>query len=117
MHKPLLEPLELTFPQYLVLLELYAGTPRTVGDLGNSLAMDTGTITPLLKRMEKAGMVTRTRDPLDDRRILVGLTPKAESNRQDVWAISGKIKARCQLDEAGLVALRDTLRDFAHPAE
>lgn len=117
MHKPLLEPLELTFPQYMVLLELYAGTPRTVGDLGNSLAMDTGTITPLLKRMEKAGMVTRTRDPLDERRILVGLTPKAESIREEVWAVSGKIKARCQLDETGLVALRDTLRDFAHPAE
>lgn len=116
MHKPLLEPLELTFPQYLVLLELYAGTPRTVGDLGNSLAMDTGTITPLLKRMEKSGMVTRTRDPLDERRILVGLTQKSECIRQEVWAVSGKIKARCQLDEAGLVALRDTLRNFAHPA-
>lgn len=117
MHKPLLEPLELTFPQYMVLLELYAGTPRSVGDLGNSLAMDTGTITPLLKRMEKAGMVTRTRDPQDERRILVGLTPKAECIREEVWAVSGKIKARCQLDEAGLVALRDTLRDFAHPAQ
>jgi len=117
MHKPLLEPLELTFPQYMVLLELYAGTPRSVGDLGNSLAMDTGTITPLLKRMEKAGMVTRTRDPQDERRILVGLTPKAERIREEVWAVSGKIKARCQLDEAGLVALRDTLRDFAHPAQ
>jgi len=117
MHKPLLEQLELTFPQYMVLLELYAGTPRTVGDLGNSLAMDTGTITPLLKRMEKAGMVTRTRDPLDERRMQVGLTAKAESIRQEVWAVSGKIKARCQLDEAGLIALRDTLRDFAHPAE
>lgn len=117
MHKPLLDPLELTFPQYLVLLELYAGTPRNVGELGNSLAMDTGTITPLLKRMEKAGLLTRTRDPLDERRILVGLTAKAETIREDVWAVSGKIKARCQLDEAGLVALRDTLRDFAHLAE
>jgi len=117
MHKPLLDPLALTFPQYLVLLELYAGTPRNVGELGNSLAMDTGTITPLLKRMEKAGLLTRTRDPLDERRILVGLTAKAETIREDVWAVSGKIKARCQLDEAGLVALRDTLRDFAHLAE
>jgi MarR family transcriptional regulator, organic hydroperoxide resistance regulator len=116
MHKPLLEPLGLTFPQYLVLLELYAGTPRNVGELGDSLAMDTGTITPLLKRMEKSGLLTRTRDPLDERRILVGLTDKAESIREEVWAVSGKIKARCQLDEAGLLALRDTLREFAHPA-
>ena len=116
MHKPFLDPLGLTFPQYLVLLELYAGTPRTVGDLGNSLAMDTGTITPLLKRMEKGGMVTRTRDPQDERRILVGLTSRAESIRDEVWGVSGKIKTACQLDEAGLIALRDILRNFAHPA-
>lgn len=62
MHKPFLEPLGLTFSQYLVLLELFAGTPRTVGDLCAKLAMETGTITPLLKRLAAAGVVTRTRD-------------------------------------------------------
>lgn len=71
--------LSLAFPLYLVLLELYAGTPRNVGELGNSLGTDTGTITPLLRCMEKSGLLTRTRDPLDERRILVGLTDKAES--------------------------------------
>ncbi|MGK2912123.1 MAG: MarR family winged helix-turn-helix transcriptional regulator [Sphingobium sp.] len=54
MHKPFLEPLGLTFSQYLVLLELFAGTPRTVGEIGSKLSMDTGTLTPLLKRLALA---------------------------------------------------------------
>ena len=54
LHKPLLEPLGLTFPQYLVMLELFRSTPQTVGELGATLDMDTGTITPLLKRMQAA---------------------------------------------------------------
>src|SRR5919112_2984244 len=76
MHKPLLEPLGLTFPQYLVILELLDGAPLTVGALGTRLGMDTGTITPLLKRLQASGMVTRTRDPADERRVLVDLTPR-----------------------------------------
>jgi DNA-binding MarR family transcriptional regulator len=116
MHKPFLEPLGLTFPQYLVMLELFTGTPRTVGDLGNQLGMDTGTITPLLKRLEGCGMVTRQRDPSDERRVLVNLTPAGESIREEVWSVAGKIKSACKIDEAGMVALRDTLNDFARPA-
>jgi DNA-binding MarR family transcriptional regulator len=91
MHKPFLEPLGLTFPQYLVMLELYSDAPQTVGELGNALGMDTGTITPLLKRLAVAGMVTRTRDPSDERKVQVDLTPKGESLRDDVWSIGGKI--------------------------
>src|ERR671910_3254089 len=72
MHKPFLEPLGLTFPQYLVILEMLNGAPLTVGTLGGRLDMDTGTITPLVKRMEAAGLVTRTRDPNDERRGVVG---------------------------------------------
>ena len=67
LHKPFLEPLGLTFPQYLVILELLNGAPLSVGALGARLDMDTGTITPLLKRLDAAGMVTRTRDPADER--------------------------------------------------
>lgn len=117
MHKPFLEPLGLTFPQYLVMLELYTGTPRYVGDLGNSLGMDTGTITPLLKRMETCGMITRERDPDDERRVLINLTPAGESIREEVWGISDKIKSACKIDEPGMIALRDTLNDFAQPAK
>lgn len=116
LHKPFLEPLGLTFPQYLVMLELFNDAPRTVGDLGNRLAMDTGTITPLLKRLEAAGMVTRTRDRNDERRVLIALTDAGEALREELWAVTDKIKTACQLTDNGLEALRDTLNDFARPA-
>lgn len=117
MHKPFLEPLGLTFSQYLVLLELFAGTPRTVGDLGAKLAMETGTITPLLKRLATAGIVTRTRDLADERRVLVDLTPAGEALREQVQAVSGQIRSACKLDEKGLADLRATLDDLAWPAD
>jgi hypothetical protein len=74
MHRPLLEPLGLTFSQYLVILELLDSAPVPVGELGNRLGMDTSTITPLVKRIELAGLVTRTRDVNDERRVMVDLT-------------------------------------------
>ena len=116
MHKPFLEPLGLTFPQYLVLLELFAGTPRTVGELGGKLGMDTGTITPLLKRLAAAGTVTRVRDTADERRVLIDLTPAGEALRLAVLAISGQIRTVCKLDQRGATDLRRTLDDFAVPA-
>src|SRR4051812_42022737 len=79
MHKAFLEPLGLTFPQYLVILELLDGAPLPVGTLGARLDMDTGTITPLVKRLEGAGFVTRTRDSADERRVLVDLTPRSRA--------------------------------------
>ncbi len=116
LHKPFLEPLGLTFSQYLVLLELFAGTPRTVGDLCSKLAMDTGTITPLLKRLAAAGMVTRTRDVRDERRVLIELTPVGEMLRGPVQAVSGQIKSACKLDEVEISQLRTTLDGLAWPA-
>ena len=117
LHKPFLEPLGLTFPQYLVLLELFAGTPRTVGDLGAKLGMETGTITPLLKRLAASGMVTRARDIADERRVLVDLTPAGEALRSEVLAVSGRIRTACKLDEQSAVELRGTLDDLAWPAD
>jgi len=117
MHKPFLEPLGLTFSQYLVLLELFAGTPRTVGDLGAKLGMDAGTITPLLKRLATAGKVTRTRDVADERRVLIDLTPSGEALREQVQAVSSQIRSACKLDEKGMADLRGTLDDLAWPAD
>jgi len=116
MHKPILDPLGLTFPQYLVLLELFAGAPRTVGDLGKKLGMDTGTITPLLKRLELSGKVTRTRDRLDERRVLVDLTAAAKELRRDLLKVNGRIQTACQLDESELADLRTKLEGLAWPA-
>jgi len=117
MHKPFLEPLGLTFSQYLVLLELFAGRPRTVGDLGAKLGMDTGTITPLLKRLATAGKVSRTRDVADDRRVLIDLTLAGEALRGQVQAVSGQIRSACKLSEQDMTSLRGTLDDLAWPAD
>jgi DNA-binding MarR family transcriptional regulator len=115
LHKPFLEPLELTFPQYLVLLELFVGAPRTVGELGAKLGMETGTLTPLLKRLEVSGRVTRKRDVTDERRVLIDLTPAGEALREAVLAVSGQIKSACQLDEQGIVELKNTLDGLGWP--
>ncbi len=116
MHKPFLEPLGLTFPQYLVILELLDGAPLAVGALGGCLDMDTGTITPLVKRLEAAGLVTRTRDPNDERRVMVDLTSRGRGLEAEVRGITQKIKSACQLTDGGVDALRRTLEKLAHPA-
>jgi DNA-binding MarR family transcriptional regulator len=116
LHKPFLEPLGLTFPQYLVILALLDGAPQTVGALGARLDMDTGTITPLVKRLEAAGMVSRMRDPNDERRVLVDLTAAGRALESEVRAVTDKIKSACQLDDAGLHDLRRTLEGLAYPA-
>jgi MarR family transcriptional regulator, organic hydroperoxide resistance regulator len=116
MHKPFLESLGLTFPQYLVILELLDGAPVSVGTLGTRLDMDTGTITPLVKRLESAGFVTRTRDLADERRVLVDLTPRSRALEAEVRGITDKIKSACQLTDQGVDDLRRTLEALAHPA-
>jgi DNA-binding MarR family transcriptional regulator len=74
LYKPLLEPLGLTYPQYLVLLVLWEQDGVTVSQVGERLALDSGTLTPLLKRIEAAGLLQRLRDSADERRVLLQLT-------------------------------------------
>ena len=116
LHKPFLEPLGLTFPQYLAILALLDGAPQTVGSLGARLDMDTGTITPLVKRLEAAGLVSRVRDRTDERRVLVDLTAAGRGLESEVRGVTDKIKTACQLDEPGLQDLRRTLEGLAYPA-
>src|SRR5215470_15501153 len=74
LYKPLLDPLGLTYPQYLAMLVLWEGDGIGVSDLGQRLQLDSGTLTPLLKRLEAAGLVQRLRDSDDERRVLLQLT-------------------------------------------
>ena len=83
LYGPVLKPLGLTYPQYLVMLVLWEEEPQTVGALGARLYLDSGTLTPLLKRMEAAGLVSRTRDAEDERRVLIGLTERGRALRAD----------------------------------
>src|ERR1051325_5277276 len=115
LHKPLLEPRGLTFPQYLAMLALLDDAPQTVGALGARLDMDTGTITPLVKRLEAAGMVSRVRDPADERRVLVDLTDNGRALESEVHAVNAKIKSACQLTWQDIDNLRQTLDGLAHP--
>src|SRR5215475_2721324 len=81
-YKPLLDELNLTYPQYLVLVALYDEDDQTVGGLGEKLFLDSSTLTPLLKRMEAIGYVTRQRDREDERQVRVRLTPRGRSVRE-----------------------------------
>lgn len=117
LHKPLLEPLGLTFPQYLVMVELLDDAPRSVGDLGAKLGMDTGTITPLLKRLEHAGFVTRRRDTKDERRVFVDMTSAGLAARDCIWAIPDKIISACRVTDEDANALHDKLQALGRQQE
>ncbi|BDM20887.1 MULTISPECIES: MarR family winged helix-turn-helix transcriptional regulator [unclassified Pseudomonas] len=116
LHKPFLEPLGLTFSQYLVTLELLNGSPQSVSDLCERLDMETGTLTPLLKRLEAAGVITRTRDASDERRVLIDLTMHARGMEDELRSITDKIRTACQLTPQGLQELHRTLEGLARPA-
>lgn len=117
LHRPFLEPLGLTYPQFLVMLALYESTPRTVGEVGQELGMENGTLTPLLKRLESAGLVTRTRDQQDERRVLIELTEAGEALREAACSIPEKIETACRLSDEDLAELRDTLNALAIPRQ
>ena len=112
-YRPLLEPLGLTYPQYLAMMALWETAPRTVSDLGEALGLDSGTLTPLLKRMEGAGLVKRTRDKADERRVQITLTDAGRALQ--VKAAGVPLALACALDLPGeeIVALRTALQDLA----
>jgi DNA-binding MarR family transcriptional regulator len=117
MHKPFLEPLGLTFPQYLVMVELLSGSPRSVGELGAKVGMDTGTITPLLKRLEVSGLVTRQRDVKDERRVSVTLTQAGEDLRERIWAVPDQINSACRISDQRADEIRETLNEMGMTVE
>ncbi|MEU4678111.1 MarR family transcriptional regulator [Micromonospora sp. NPDC023737] len=110
-YRPILDAVGLTYPQYLVLLVLWEhdGDPRTVSDLGAELRLDSGTLSPLLKRLQEAGLVVRRRSTRDERRVEVELTDAGRALRQRVADVPLRIARATGLTEAELVALRDTL--------
>lgn len=112
LYKPLLEPLGLTYPQYLVMLVLWEGDGITVSQLGERLALDSGTLTPLLKRLEAAGLVQRLRDAADERRVLLQLTAAGRGLKTRAAAIPVAIAGAsgCTLDE--LTALTARLKSL-----
>jgi len=113
LYKPVLGALGLTYPQYLVLLALWETDRVAVGELGARLYLDSGTLTPLLKRMEAAGLVTRVRAADDERRVIVALTPAGRAMRRKAEKVPLTVACAvgCQLDEiTTLTARLQTLR-------
>ncbi len=90
-YNPLLKPLGLTYTQYLVMLELWEKGEEKVGDLCHRLYLDCGTITPMLKKMEESGWLTRCRCKVDERCVYVALTEKGRALREEVKDIPAKV--------------------------
>jgi DNA-binding MarR family transcriptional regulator len=101
LYKPLLEALQLTYPQYLVMMVLWEQDGLSVSALGDRLFLDSGTLTPLLKRMEQADLLSRQRSAMDERRVEVFLTPKGRSLKVQAARIPACVLAAadCPLDE------------------
>ncbi|MCC4907495.1 MarR family winged helix-turn-helix transcriptional regulator [Microbacterium sp. cx-59] len=112
-YRPVLEPLGLTHPQYLVMLALWEQSPRALGELAAELAMEPATLSPLVKRLEAQGRVTRTRRPSDERVLEIGLTGEGRDLRTKALAVPEQIMARVGMDAAALASLRDALSPFA----
>jgi DNA-binding MarR family transcriptional regulator len=115
-YKPLLDRLGLTYPQYLVMLVLWERDGLSVKDIGERLFLDSGTLTPLLKRLEAAELIKRTRSTEDERQVLIALTSKGQALREKAKAVPQAILAAsdCSVGELSamkneLVALRDRL--------
>ena len=118
-YKPLLDRLSLTYPQYLVMLVLWEQDGMSVKEIGERLFLDSGTLTPLLKRMETAGLVKRTRSSQDERQVIVALTPQGEGLKEKARSLPPSILAASQCSVAELVALKnevEALRDKLNAA-
>lgn len=105
-YRPLLEPLGLTYPQYLVMLVLWERGTLAVGDVGAALHLDSGTLSPLIKRMEAAGLVERRRSADDERRVLVALTTEGRGLRERAIEIPGRIVEAARVDPEALALVR-----------
>jgi len=108
-YKPLLEPLGLTYPQYLVMMVLWEQNELLVKEIGNRLELDSGTLSPLLKRLEKVGFIERKRNQTDERQVSIGLTEKGKKLEAEAQVIMPAImrQTACGIEELG--AIRDQL--------
>lgn len=109
-YRPLLDELGLTYPQYLVMLVLWEHGSATVGGLGTQLRLDSGTLSPLLKRLESQGYITRARSPEDERAVSVTLTPSGRALKGRAEALPVTIACRAKLDAKRLGGLRESLK-------
>ena len=112
-YRPLLDAVGLTYSQYLVMMVLWEHEEVTMGHLGQLLHLDSGTLSPLVKRLEGMGHLTRSRRPEDERTVLLSVTPSGTALHDRASAVQREVEATTGLDRAELVALRDQLNALA----
>jgi DNA-binding MarR family transcriptional regulator len=112
-YRPILEPLGLTHPQYLVMLALWERSPRSLGELADELALDPATVSPLVKRLEAQGVVVRARRPGDERTLDITLTPAGISLRARAVSVPQQVMERVGMDADALRELRGALEPFS----
>lgn len=113
LYRPMLDELGLTYPQYLAMLVLWEASPSTVSALGERLLLDSGTLTPLLKRLESAGLVHRTRDTADERRVLVSLTAEGRELRARADGVPQQLVCRVLTQTAAAPPSAEQVADLA----
>lgn len=109
-YKPLLDPLGLTYPQYLTLMSLWEYGDQSVSELGACLMLDSGTLTPLLKKLEVKGLIVRQRDTQDERRVVAKLTQKGRALEQQAAEIPAKMGESIPMSAAEIAKLRAMLQ-------
>ncbi|WP_380786268.1 MarR family winged helix-turn-helix transcriptional regulator [Sphingomonas sp. R86521] len=109
-YKPMLDRLGLTYPQYLLLHVLWEQDDRTIGAIAERLSLESSTITPLVKRLAAAGIVTRERDPGDERQVRVRLTDKGRALERESECVAQSVFARTGLSAAQLELLTDQIQ-------
>ncbi|WP_298213949.1 MarR family transcriptional regulator [Acidovorax sp.] len=110
LYKPLLDAVGLTYPQYIVMLVLWEQDGLTVSELGERLFLDSGTLTPLLKRLEASGLITRLRDAQDERRVRISLTAPGRALRDQAERIPPCVLESSQCSISELTTLTTELR-------
>ena len=111
-YKPVLDTLGLTHPQYLVMLCLWESSPRSVRDISDALAQEPATISPLLRRLETAGYITRSRAAGNERALAVGLTPSGAALRQQATAVPGTMMERLGLTREQVGQLHQAMTEL-----
>lgn len=120
LYTPLLDELEITYPQYLVLLVLWRKDQQSVTDIRNLIYLESNTLTPLLKRMENKGLIQRKRSETDERKVLVSLTEKGKALKEKAACIPEQIINQFGSDEIGageVIRLQETLSKLIHLPE
>jgi DNA-binding MarR family transcriptional regulator len=115
-YRPVLEPLGITHPQYLVMLALWERSPRTVTDISEALYLEPATLSPLLKRLEAAGLLTRARSSSDERALAVTLTAEGTALRTLAQEVPGKIVDRLGVPVSELQSIRAALTKLIEAA-